>query len=99
MIFKFGKKGKNKDGGSDDDLEVELIRFQGATNSVPFDVEANQKLVRAAFEPIKELFTDAVTRRAETVRIDPKGDRATIGFLIDGIPCPPAESHGSEPMP
>ncbi len=88
MIFKFGKKGKNKGGGSDEDIEVELIRFQGATNSVPFDVEANQKLVRAAFEPIKELFTDAVTRRAETVRIDPKGDRATIGFLIDGIPVP-----------
>lgn len=85
MIFKFGKK-KGGRGSSGDEVEIELIRFQGATNGVPFDVEANQKLVRVAFDPVKELFTDAVTRGAETIRIDPKGERAGIGFLVDGIP-------------
>ena len=88
MIFKFGRKGGAGAARSDDDVEVELIRFQGATNGVPLDVEANQKLVRVAFEPVKELFTDAVSRGAETIRIDPKGDRASIGFLIDGMPVP-----------
>jgi type IV pilus assembly protein PilB len=89
VIFKFGKKGGS--GGrrrQDDEVEVELIRFQGASNGVPLDVEANQKLVRIAFDPVKELFTDAVTRGAETIRIDPKGERATIGFLIAGVPVP-----------
>jgi type IV pilus assembly protein PilB len=86
VIFKFGRKGGGRE--QDDELEVELIRFQGASNGVPLDVEANQKLVRIAFDPVKELFTDAVTRGAETIRIDPKGERATIGFLIDGIPVP-----------
>ena len=83
MIFKFGKKGKKASQGQGDDVEVELIRFQ-----TEFDVKANEKLVRAAFEPLKELLTDGLTRRAETIRIDPKGDRATIGFLVDGIPVP-----------
>ena len=87
MIFKFGKKGGSGGRGQDEE-EVELIRFQGASNGVPLDVEANQKLVRIAFDPVKELFTDAVTRGAETIRIDPKGERATIGFLIDGVPVP-----------
>ena len=88
MIFKFGKKGAGKSGGQEEEVEVELVRFQGATNGVPLDVEANQKLVRIAFDPVKELFTDAITRGAETIRIDPKGERATIGFLIDGVPMP-----------
>jgi len=83
VIFKFGKKGKKGSDGQGDDVEVELIRFQGE-----FDVKANEKLVRVAFEPLKELLTDGLTRRAETIRIDPKGDRATIGFLIDGVPVP-----------
>ncbi len=83
MIFKFGKKGKKASQGQGDDVEVELIRFQ-----TEFDVKANEKLVRAAFEPLKELLTDGLTRRAETIRVDPKGDRATIGFLVDGIPVP-----------
>ena len=88
MIFKFGRKGAGNAAGNDEEVEVELIRFQGATNGVPLDVEANQKLVRIAFEPIKELFTDAISRGAETIRIDPKGERATIGFLVDGVPMP-----------
>jgi len=88
VIFKFGKKGAGKAGGTDEEVEVELVRFQGATNGVPLDVEANQKLVRIAFEPIKELFTDAISRGAETLRIDPKGERAVIGFLVDGVPMP-----------
>ena len=83
MIFSFGKKGKKASGGQGDDVEVELIRFQ-----TEFDVKANEKLVRVAIEPLKELLTDGLTRRAETIRVDPKGDRATIGFLIDGIPVP-----------
>ena len=83
MIFKFGKKGKKGSDGQGDDAEVELIRFQSE-----FDVKANEKLVRVAIEPLKELLTDGLTRRAETIRIDPKGDRATIGFLIDGVPVP-----------
>ena len=83
MIFKFGKKSKKGSDGQGDDAEVELIRFQSE-----FDVKANEKLVRVAIEPLKELLTDGLTRRAETIRIDPKGDRATIGFLIDGVPVP-----------
>ena len=88
MIFKFGKKGAGKSGRQEEEVEVELVRFQGATNGVSLDVEANQKLVRIAFDPIKELFTDAISRGAETIRIDPKGERAAIGFLIDGVPMP-----------
>ena len=57
MIFKFGRKGAGNAAGNDEEVEVELVRFQGATNGVPLDVEANQKLVRIAFEPIKELLT------------------------------------------
>ncbi len=85
MIFKFGKK---KQAEALEEAEVELIRFQGALNEVPPDMKANAKLVNIALEPLKELLTDAATRRADTIRIEPKGDRATIAFLIDGVPIP-----------
>jgi type IV pilus assembly protein PilB len=85
VIFKFGKK---KQAEILEEAEVELIRFQGALNGVPPEMEANAKLVKIALEPLKELFTDAVTRRADTIRIEPKGDRATIAFLIDGVAIP-----------
>ena len=72
----------------EDPFAVELVRFQGALNGVAPDMESNTKLARAALQPAKEMITAALSRRADTIRLDPKGNRATVGFLIDGLPTP-----------
>lgn len=71
-----------------DPFAVEMVRFQGALNGVAPDMESNTKLARVALQPAKEMITSALSRHADTIRLDPKGDRAKIGFLVDGMPVP-----------
>jgi type II secretory ATPase GspE/PulE/Tfp pilus assembly ATPase PilB-like protein len=85
VIFGFGKK---KDDDFEEEDEIELISFQGPHNGETIDLKANAKLLDAGLLPAKEIVTDAILRRADMVRIDPKGDRSAIYLIVDGVAYP-----------
>ncbi len=85
MIFGFGK---NRDDDYEEEEEIELISFQGPHNGEMIDLKANAKLLDAGLLPAKEIITDAILRRADMIRIDPKGDRAAVYLIVDGVAYP-----------
>lgn len=93
VVFGFGKKNKGKaqQVGDEENLaeereEVDYVVFQGALDGREVNLAANARLAEAALVPTKELVTDAILRRAEAIRVDPKGDRAIVTLMIDGVP-------------
>lgn len=89
MVFGFGKKNKKKDVDDDEDEdELDLVMFQGALNEVQPDLAANAKLAQAGLVPSKSIVTDAIARRAEWVRIEPRGQAAVVSLSIDGVKYP-----------
>lgn len=88
MIF-FGRKSSKgddeDDDEGDDDEERELCSFQGALNGKDVDLKANARLAQAGLVPAKEVVTDAIERRAESIRLELKGERALTTFYIDGV--------------
>ncbi|HSG70485.1 MAG TPA: ATPase, T2SS/T4P/T4SS family [Planctomycetaceae bacterium] len=85
MIFG-RKKNKREDADDDDEEQIELISFLGPLSGDPPDLQQNAGLVRAGLIPAKELISDAISRRAHTFRLEPKGN-AAIGMLqVDGMP-------------
>lgn len=88
MIFFFGKGKKNKrdEDEYEDQDEPDLIAFQGALNGVEPDLRANSRLVEVGLDRSKEFVSGALVRRAETIRIDPRGDRSVATWIIDGVP-------------
>lgn len=86
MIFgMFRKSGGGGRDDDDDDEEIELVSFLGALNGKSADLAANGRLAQAGLIPAKELVTDAITRRAEMVRVEPKGERASVTMMVDGV--------------
>lgn len=87
MVFGlFGRKGGDAHDDDDEDEDIELVSFQGALNGKDVDLAANARLAQAGLIPAKELVTDAVTRRAEQVKIELKGERAQVTMYVDGMP-------------
>lgn len=72
----------------DEEEEIELVLFQGATNGTEADLKANAKLVHAGLVRAKEIVSDAMSRRAEMIRIDPKGKVAIAIYYVDGLATP-----------
>lgn len=85
MIFGFFK-GKSEE--DPEDVEVEPVRFLGALNGEEANLAANARLAEAGLVPAKDLITEALSRRAETIRIEPKGAQSATTLLVDGIPYP-----------
>jgi type II secretory ATPase GspE/PulE/Tfp pilus assembly ATPase PilB-like protein len=83
----FGRR-KGGDDDSDEEKEIEYVLFQGALNGIEANLKKNAKLARAGLIPSKHLVTDALERRAETIRIDPKGAGAIVSLFIDGVRYP-----------
>lgn len=81
----FGGRRDDDDDDEDDEDERELCSFQGSLNGVPADMKANARLAQVGLIPAKEIITDAIERRSETVRLDIKGERASSTFYIDGV--------------
>ena len=96
MIFGFGRRNKPVDDDDEDEDEDErdYVLFQGALNGETPDLAANAKLVQAGLLETKRLVTDAMDRRAEMIRIEPKGKVAQVAFYIDGIPYPASRLPG-----
>ena len=85
MIFGRKKKAEQEE-PEEDEFQDEQVLFQGATNGVEPDLKKNAKLVRAALMPVKQIITDAVSRRAHQVTLEPKGGKFILRMSIDGIP-------------
>jgi type IV pilus assembly protein PilB len=85
VVFGFGKGRQEVD---DDDEEVELVLFQGALNDKEANLGANAKLVQAGLVRTKELISDALSRRAEMIRLEPKANASVATFFVDGTPYP-----------
>lgn len=88
MVFGFGKGKKRPPVPDDEDEQVELVQFQGATNGKEANLSANARLVQAGLMRTKELISDALSRRAEMIKLEPKGNVSLATFYVDGIPYP-----------
>jgi type II secretory ATPase GspE/PulE/Tfp pilus assembly ATPase PilB-like protein len=91
VIFGFGKKNgesRKADDEEEEQEELDYVLFQGALNGREANLGANARLAQAGLIPTKELVTDALLRRADQLRIEPKGDRALTQLSIDGIAYP-----------
>lgn len=86
MIFGFGRKADNDD--DEDEEEFESVIFQGAVNGNNPDLTENSRLVQAGLVPAKDLVSEALSRRAEMIRLDPKGKASVATYFIDGVPYP-----------
>jgi type IV pilus assembly protein PilB len=69
----------------EDEEEIELVTFQGALNGNPVDLAGNARLAQIGLVPTKELVTDGLSRRAELIRVEPKGERSQVTMQVDGI--------------
>lgn len=86
----FGRR-KGDDDIDDDEEEPEQVLFQGAQNGKEADLKANAKLVQAGLVRAKELISEALARRAEMVRLEPKGKVAVSMYFVDGVVYPGAK--------
>lgn len=81
MIFGFGRKQEE----DLDEEEVDLVLFQGTFSGVDVDITKQARLAEAGLLRAKEFVTEAIERRAELMRIEPKGERSVVQLQIDGI--------------
>jgi type II secretory ATPase GspE/PulE/Tfp pilus assembly ATPase PilB-like protein len=83
----FGGGGKKKEKPKEEE-EVDPVRFLGALNGKEANLGANQRLADAGLVPAKDLVTDGLDRRAEVIRVEPKGPAAIVNFVVDGVAYP-----------
>lgn len=81
-----------------DEEELEQVLFQGPLFDREANLKANAKLVQAALVPVKSMISDALSRRAHTVVMEPRDGRVAIRFVIDGIAYPAAAIPGQKGM-
>lgn len=84
-MFGFFKKKSPKAKESQEPQEIDPVRFLGALNGVDANLGANVRLADAGLVRAKELVTDALSRRAELLRLEPKGEVVAVTQQIDGI--------------
>jgi len=84
VIFGFGKKQEEEH----EEEEIELISFLGPRNGRTPQLQQNPGLVRAGLVPAKELVSDAAARRAQMLRLEPKGERFVGMLVVDGQKYP-----------
>lgn len=81
----FGRKKNTRAIDEFDEDDVEFVLFKGAIDGSEANLAANAKLVQVGLDRAKGLITDALARRAEKIRLDPKGDKvAMITLFVDG---------------
>ena len=85
----FGRKkssGSQQAADRDEFDDDDQVLFQGALSGVETDLGAHAKLVRVGLPRAKAMISDALARRAEKLRIDPKGKAAQVALFVDGMP-------------
>jgi len=87
VVFGFGRKKKQADEADEEqEQQTEQVLFQGAVNGKEANLSSNSRLVNAGLVPAKKLISDALSRRAEMIRLTPKGKQSIVAFYIDGVP-------------
>jgi type IV pilus assembly protein PilB len=97
VVFGFGKKKESREEERDDE-ELEPVSFLGPVSGQEVNLKANGRLVEAGLMRSKDLITDALSRRADTIRIEPKGPQAVVTILVDGMPFPAGKLAKAEGM-
>lgn len=80
---------RDVDDDDDDDEEeedVEQVLFQGPMMGRETNLKQNPRLVKAALVPAKKMISDALSRRAETIILEPTKGRVALRFVVDGMP-------------
>lgn len=65
--------------------DIEQVLFQGPMYGRETNLKQNSRLVKAGLIATKRMISDALSRRAHTVILEPKGTRLTVRFVVDGI--------------
>lgn len=76
--------------------DVEQVLFQGPMFDRECNLKANAKLIQAALVSVKQMISDALSRRAHTILLEPREGRVAIRFVIDGVPYPAAAVPGQK---
>lgn len=84
------------DDEEDEYEEIEQVLFQGPMFGREANLKQNPRLVQAGLVPAKRMISDALSRRAHSIILDPKGPRLTIRFVVDGIPYPAGAIPGKQ---
>lgn len=87
---------KNSPAPEEREPDVEQVLFQGPLHDRECNLKANARLVHAALVPVKQMISDALSRRAHTILLEPRDGRVAIRFVIDGIPYPAAAIPGQK---
>ena len=69
-----------------DEDDMGLVLFKGAMNGNDADLAGNPKLVQVGLPRAKNTVSDALARRAEKLRIDPRDARSCqVTLFVDGV--------------
>lgn len=96
MVFGFFKK--KEEVPQEEEEELDPVSFLGPVSGQEVNMKANGRLVEAGLMRSKDLVSDALARRADTIRIEPKGPQAVITILVDGMPYPGGKLAKAEGM-
>lgn len=96
MVFGFFKK--KEEVPEEEEEELDPVSFLGPVSGQEVNLKANGKLVEAGLMRAKDLVSDALARRADTIRIEPKGPQSIVTILVDGMPYPGGKLPKAEGM-
>ena len=85
---------KNAAAPQEHEPDVEQVLFQGPLYNRECNLKTNAKLVQVALVPVKQMVSDALSRRAHTILLEPREGRVSIRYVIDGVPYPAAAVPG-----
>jgi type IV pilus assembly protein PilB len=91
----FGGKGREE---PEEEEEIDPVSFLGPINGQEVNLKANGRLVEAGLLRAKDLVSDAMDRRADSVRIEPKGAQSVVTIYVDGMPYPGGKLPKTEAM-
>lgn len=86
MVFGFFKK--KEEVQEEQEADVEPVSFLGPLSGEEVSLKPHARLVDAGLMRAKDLVTDALARRADMLRLEPKGAQAVVTLSVDGIPYP-----------
>jgi type II secretory ATPase GspE/PulE/Tfp pilus assembly ATPase PilB-like protein len=88
MFGKKKKEARKQAAEEEEEEEIDQVLFQGPLFEREADLKKNPKLVQAGLIPVKQMITDALSRRSHTIMLEPRDGRVAIRFVVDGIPYP-----------
>lgn len=81
MIFGLGKQREVEA----EERDFDLVLFRGTLSGKRPNLKAAGRLVEVGLVAAKELVSDALIRRADLIRIEPKGAQSQVMLSIDGV--------------